>query len=78
MRRGIAVFIIGAVGLAGSVSPALAWWQFASLNAQGERVASPRFNTEEECKAALKTTADTLKKVFPDRYPLVGSCEEYQ
>lgn len=65
--------------LATSVSPALAWWQFVALGPNGERQVSPRFSTEKKCNGALKATEAILEKKYPDpdRFPLVGSCEEY-
>jgi hypothetical protein len=38
------------------------------------RAASP----EKECNSVLKVTEAELAKKYPDRYPLVGSCEEYR
>jgi hypothetical protein len=71
-------------GPASSPSPTLAewapsspmWWQFIALD-NGERKASARFATAAECDAVLKSTEAALRKAYPDRYPLVGSCEEY-
>jgi hypothetical protein len=60
-----------------STSPGLAWWQFVANGPNGERQVSPHFRTEKECKAALKATEAFMAKKFPERYPLVGSCEEY-
>jgi hypothetical protein len=61
-------------------SPAMAWWQFVARGANEERLVSARFKTEEECKAALKATKAALEKKYPnpERFPLVGSCEEYR
>ena len=61
-----------------SATPASAWWQFAVNGPNGERQTSPHFSTEKECKAALKITEAALAKKYPDRYPLVGACEEYR
>jgi hypothetical protein len=61
-----------------STSPASAWWQFVANGPNSERQVSPRFSTEKECKSALKVTEAFMAKKFPDRYPLVGSCEEYR
>lgn len=69
---------LGIAILAESATPALAWWQFISLDPQGERKASARFQTEAECKAVLKSTEAALRKAYPNLYPLVGSCEEYR
>jgi hypothetical protein len=64
--------------LAVSASPALAWWQFVTLGDNGERKVSTRFSTEARCQAALKAAEAKLKKQYPKRFPLVGSCEEYR
>jgi hypothetical protein len=61
-----------------SVTPAAAWWQFVFNGPNGERQISPHFETEKECKSALKVTEAELSKKYPDRYPLVGSCEQYR
>ena len=58
--------------------PATAWWQFVSRGHDDGRIASARYNTEKECKKALQVTEASLKKAHPNRYPLVGSCEEYR
>jgi hypothetical protein len=39
---------------------------------------SPRYATKAACETAIKQVEATLKKAYPDRYPLVGSCEEYR
>jgi hypothetical protein len=54
------------------------WWQFVTLGPNGERQVSPHFANEEECERALKAVEALLAKRFPDRYPLVGSCESYR
>jgi hypothetical protein len=78
MRRPtITLLLIAGVTLTSSVSPALAYWQFVAKGPSGERQASPHFSTEKECKAALKVTESRLGKKYPERYPLVGSCEEF-
>jgi hypothetical protein len=59
-------------------TPAAAWWQFVFNGPNNERQISPHFETERECKAVLKTTETELSKRYPDRYPLVGSCEQYR
>ena len=69
--------LVGAT-LALSVTPAAAWWQFVMNGPNGERQISPHFETEEECKSVLKITDAELAKKYPDRYPLVGSCEQYR
>jgi len=56
----------------------LTWWQFAWYGANGERRISPHYSTEKECNSALKASEAALSKRFPDRYPLVGSCEAYR
>jgi len=68
---------VGMVILTGLATPASAWWQFIALD-HGQRKASAKFETEQECKAQLKRTEEALKKAFPNTYPLVGSCEEYR
>ena len=54
------------------------WWQFVTNGPNGERQVSPHFANEEECERALKAVEALLAKRFPDRYPLVGSCESYR
>ena len=71
------VLLVGAA-LALSVTPAAAWWQFVINGPNGERQISPHFPTEKDCKEVLKITAEELAKKYPDRYPLVGSCEQYR
>jgi hypothetical protein len=39
---------------------------------------SPRYATKKQCDEALKKVEAALKKAYPDRYPLVGSCEEFR
>lgn len=58
-------------------TPALAYWQFFERPPGIERKPSPRYNTQQECEAALKVVEAALKKAYPNRYPLVGSCEEF-
>jgi hypothetical protein len=58
-------------------TPALAYWQFIERPAGVEVKPSPRFVSQKECEAALKKAEDALKKAYPGRYPLVGSCEEF-
>jgi hypothetical protein len=55
-----------------------AWWQFVTNGPNGERQVSPHFVNEEECERALKAVEALLAKRFPDRYPLVGSCESHR
>ena len=71
------VLLVGAA-LALSATPAAAWWQFVINGPNGERQVSPHFETEKECKSALKVTEAELSKKYPDRWPLVGSCEPYR
>ena len=59
-------------------TPAAAYWQFIERPPGVEVKPSPRYSSEKECEVALKRVAATLKKSYPDRYPLVGSCEEYR
>ena len=59
-----------------STSPASAWWQFVANGRNSERQVSPHFQTE--CESALKATEARMAKEFPDRFPLVGSCEVYR
>lgn len=54
------------------------WWQFVTNGPEGERQVSPHFTNEEDCERALKAVQTLLAKKFPDRYPLVGSCESYR
>ena len=61
-----------------SATPATAWWQFVMNGPNGERQISPHFETEKACNNVLKVTEAELAKRYPDRYPLVGSCEEYR
>ena len=73
----IPALLVGAtLGL--SATPAAAWWQFVVNGPNGERQISPHFATEKECNSVLKITETELAKKYPDRYPLVGSCEEYR
>ncbi len=78
--RGLAILpaLLVGVTLALSVTPAAAWWQFVFNGPNGERQISPHFKTEKECNSVLKVAEAQLAKKYPDRYPLVGSCEEYR
>ena len=69
--------IVG-VTLVFSAMPASAWWQFVVNGPNGERQISPHFETEKACKNALKVTEAALAKKYPNRYPLVGACEQYR
>lgn len=59
-------------------SPALAYWQFIERPPGFEVKPSPKYATQKDCEAAIKKAEAALKKAFPNRYPLVGSCEEYR
>ena len=67
----LSVHLLGVLAL-------LTWWQFVVNGANGERLVSPHFSTEKECNIVLKATEAKLAKKFPERYPLVGSCEAYR
>jgi hypothetical protein len=73
------LLLLAAVGLAAWATPALAWWQFVAVGPHGERQVYSRYKSEKECNAALKVVQARLEKKYPnpDRFPLVGSCEEY-
>ena len=77
--RRIARLTLVSAALVASGTPAVAWWQFVALGPNGERQVSPRYKTEKECNVALKDTEAKLEKRYPnpDRFPLVGSCEEH-
>jgi hypothetical protein len=57
---------------------ASAYWQFIERPPGVEVKPSPRYGSKKDCEAALKKVEAALKKAYPDRYPLVGSCEEYR
>lgn len=59
-------------------TPASAYWQFIERPAGVEVKPSPRYASRKVCEAALKKAETALKKAYPNRYPLVGSCEEYR
>jgi hypothetical protein len=59
-------------------APVLAYWQFMERPPGVEVKPSPRYATKTACEAAIKQVEAALKKAYPDRYPLVGSCEEYR
>lgn len=63
---------------AATTNSAFAYWQFIERPPGVEVKPSPRYKSQPECEAALKKREATLKKAFPDRYPLVGSCEEFR
>ena len=70
-------WLVGAM-LVFSATPASAWWQFVMNGPNGERQISPHFETEKACKNALKVTEAALATKYPNRYPLVGTCEQYR
>ena len=81
MKPRIVTFLLLGIGIAISAllaTPALAYWQFFERPPGVEVKPSPRFNTQKECEAVFKKVEAALKKTYPDRYPLIGSCEEYR
>lgn len=70
--------VLAAAAVPTSVSAPTVWWQFVMNGPNGERQVSPHFRSEQECNTALKATEAWLAKKFPNRYPLVGSCESYR
>ena len=81
MRSKIINFLwLGAAIATFSLLPTLAsaYWQFMERPPGFEVKPSPRYGSQKECEAALKKAEAALKKAYPDRYPLVGSCEEYR
>ena len=77
-RLAILSALFGGAMLGLAATPAAAWWQFVTNGPNGERQISPHYETERECKAVLKATEVQMTKKYPDRYPLVGSCEQYK
>ena len=59
-------------------TPALAYWQFLERPPGVEVKPSPRYSSKKECEVAITRVEALLKKAYPNRYPLVGSCEEYR
>lgn len=59
-------------------APVFAYWQFLERPPGVEAKPSPRYASKKECEAAIRQVEATLKKAYPNRYPLVGSCEEYR
>ena len=59
-------------------TPAPAYWQYLERPPGAEVKPSPRYTTKKECEDALKRVEAALKKAYPDRFPLVGSCEEFR
>jgi len=81
MKPQVATFLqVGAliVIIAVLATPASAYWQFIERPPGVEVKPSPRYGTKKDCEVALKKVEAALKKAYPDRYPLVGSCEEYR
>jgi hypothetical protein len=81
MKARIVTVLLPAVGIAIvalMTTSALAYWQFLERPPGAERVPSARFSTQKQCEAALKVAETRLKNAYPDRYPLVGSCEEFK
>ena len=81
MKPQVATFLqVGALSAIVAVlaTPAFAYWQFIERPPGVEVKPSPRYSTKNECEVALKRVEAALKKAYPDRYPLVGSCEEYR
>lgn len=54
------------------------YWQFLERPPGFEVKPSPRYSSAGECEAAFKIVDQRLKKAYPGRYPLIGSCEEIQ
>lgn len=73
VRIGIAVAIVALMA-----KPAAAYWQFIQRPPGMEVKPSARYGSQKQCEEALKKVEATLKKAYPDRYPLVGSCEEFR
>ena len=73
VRVGMAVAIVALMA-----TPAAAYWQFIQRPPGMEVKLSPRYASQKQCEEALKKVEAALKKAYPDRYPLVGSCEEFR
>ena len=81
MKPRIVTFLLLGSGIAAvalMATPASAYWQFFERPPGFEVKPSPRYGNQKECEAAFKKAEAALKKTYPDRYPLVGSCEEYR
>lgn len=76
--RAIIVFSAGIALVVLQATSALAYWQFIERPAGVEVKPSPRYSSQKACEIALKKAEAALKKRYPDRYPLVGSCEEFR
>jgi len=59
-------------------TPAAAYWQFIQRPPGMEVKPSARYGSQKQCEEALKKVEAALKKAYPERYPLVGSCEEFR
>ena len=73
VRVGMAVAIAALMA-----TPAAAYWQFIQRPPGVEVKPSARYASQKQCEEALKKVEAALKKAYPDRYPLVGSCEEFR
>lgn len=69
---------VSLLAFASSTNSALAYWQFIERPPGVEVKPSPRYKSQKECEGALKKREAALRKAYPERYPLVGSCEQYQ
>lgn len=76
----LSILLLGSSVAIGTLlaTPTLAYWQFMERPPGVEVKPSPRYASQKECEAAFKKAEAALKKAYPDRYPLVGSCEEYR
>lgn len=73
VRVGMAVAIVALMA-----TPTAAYWQFIQRPPGVEVKPSARYASQKQCEEALKKVEAALKKAYPDRYPLVGSCEEFR
>jgi hypothetical protein len=73
VRVGMAVAIVALMA-----TPAAAYWQFIQRPPGVEVKPSARYASQKQCEEVLKKVEAALKKAYPDRYPLVGSCEEFR
>ena len=81
MRPGVMTSVragIAAATIVLMVTPAAAYWQFIQRPPGMEVKPSARYGSQKQCEEALKKVEATLKKAYPERYPLVGNCEEYR
>jgi hypothetical protein len=71
---------IGALvaAIAFPAAPVFAYWQFMERPPGVEVKPSPRYASKQACETAIKQAEASLKKAYPNRYPLVGSCEEFR